>query len=470
MGPFQVSLPLGNEPLPRASDGDQNLPNAKQPLRFVKQPQLAHPFAYSYDLSIASSEASSAAAILDTQSNGTSSSQGVDSRSPCQSLTQHARSSEALFHLFPKLAPELRLKIWRETWEHRNVALIRQPLDNPDSNTQVIELLRLKHITITGYNWGVRYPNLISIMHNKYSKEDLMTITNSMVKSPSSLWVNRESRAETLRHFKLALGTPDGCPNIKAMGNPLSNVVGGLTNTYFNFNLDILVFTLHSPLSAAFSKADLSQLRRVSIPERAPVLPDFIKSPREALFIPELEIELENEQHETTYEFRRVWRILRKFFPALREIRLEPFYSCQRYHSPKVHSSSRLPDYHCTSCSFIQKSLDRWFPRLHTDRFSTSYPQQDLDRMLDHHNIMRPLFKEEKLVIGTVPGEGRGKGEDVTVTFRAIYDGEENPNILDLNQQRIDWDLVKRSCVIANLEHALGPPNTSIYSYMVYKI
>ncbi|KAI0838261.1 hypothetical protein F5Y06DRAFT_268960 [Hypoxylon sp. FL0890] len=224
--------------------------------------------------------------------------------------------------------------------------------------------------------------------------------------------------------------------------------------------------TRYSPLSAAFSKADLSRLTPISIPELVPALPDVV---------------LETEQYETTPEFGYVWRMLRTYFPSLRKIHLEPFYSCKLYGINRVPSTPlRLTvgdlnfdhyhaDRHCHSCFCLQLALKRRFRRLGIFNPWINSRRHDLDRMLDYHSIMEPVFKEEKFVIGTVPDEKGGKGEDVTVTFQVIYDRYEWSDILDLKQRRIDCDSVKRQCVVKTLQHALGPP-TLEYEYMIYKI
>lgn len=89
-----------------------------------------------------------------------------------------------------------------------------------------------------------------------------VTRTWSRTQLPVSLFVNFESRSETLRHFGVSW-----------------SLYGGFSHVYFNFDLDVLRLPLHGSLSLNFEKIDLERLRRISIPESVPPFSHFINGP-----------------------------------------------------------------------------------------------------------------------------------------------------------------------------------------------
>lgn len=79
-----------------------------------------------------------------------------------------------VFHPFSRLPIELRLEIWRMTWDSRNIGIVTKFIYSQDSDYYI-------HLDIT----------------------ELKTSTSP----PSTVFVNRESRTETLLHYRpLALG------------------------------------------------------------------------------------------------------------------------------------------------------------------------------------------------------------------------------------------------------------------------
>lgn len=245
------------------------------------------------------------------------------------------------------------------------------------------------------------------------------------------------------------------------------------------------MYPIHCPLSTSFWMADLRRLQKISIPELVPPLPDFYSQygpwSDDAIPYPDVFNHKEVVFH---HEFELVWYLLRKFFPAMRDIRLEPFHSCDRYDST---SYSQLTDpmdlefsdegladadYTCHACFNLQTAIDSAFPLIGADptqRVPDDFNaiQSDTDRVLDSRGIMQPVYKEETIVIGITPPEREGQeGEKVTVTFRAIYDEDQSSTVVDLLARRIDWDHVKRKCVARTLERAFGPPG--VYDYMTY--
>ncbi|OTA91341.1 hypothetical protein M434DRAFT_32789 [Hypoxylon sp. CO27-5] len=494
MQELQGTQTLGDKRPRSDSDNSRDLPGAK---RFVKQPSLSHPFAYR-DSQV--SKTPVLLSITDTLGTGpdrTSGPHGTDSQGLFQSLTQSTSEPEVQFHQFSRFPLEIRLKIWRETWEHRKVGLTRKAICTrvPRLTRLIIthktpaemSTLYLKHIAATRRYWGVKRRDEPDSYQGLLMEDDFHTRTSPTCKPPMSLWVNQESRRETAKHFEYTFILPDGYPTRGYMGDLWASTScrGGWTCVLFNFDLDILAFPLHSPLSTAFSRTDLFRLRRVSFPELVPVLPEFVN--HTGAFdqrLLELQPRPAMENPPKYPEFDRAWRFIQMCFPSLREIRLEPFYSCGRYSSTKAQPVRALGlvandpnfdpsnvDRHCNSCMNIQNSARTRFRRVGIKRpadASTDYLRCELDRMLDHYGIMEPIFKQEKLVIGTVPGAKEGEKEEVTVTFQTIHEGGESSDNLDLSKQKINWDYVKRKCVARSLLHSLGPPLSD--EYMVYNI
>ncbi|KAI1392308.1 uncharacterized protein F4822DRAFT_124280 [Hypoxylon trugodes] len=378
------------------------------------------------------------------------------------SLKDKVVNQSPLFPQFRKLPAELRLKIWRESWEPRDVVALRH-LDgmNGPSNKHLEpsgmlrggDALFRQHLSATLRTWGVsRGAQLSAGPLDLFMLNNFETSTWSTSKPPMSLWVNKESREETLTHYELALALPDG----------ESLVPGGHSKLYFNFNLDALVYPLHRSLSLAFSQYDLSRVIRISVPELVPALPIFAKwngpqGKNRSRTLPKVDDEDVAIWHP---DFRFAWRALRQWFPSLREIRLLPFYTCKYYHSNEPTPTHA----NCASCNGLHAEIARRFPHLSED---PQTPQYDLDRILDRIDIMQPVFKDETLVIGRVAGKRQGEYEAVTVTFRAIYEGDERPNILRLPNPGLNWDDVKRRCVVKTLEHVFAP---QLGHFMVYNI
>ncbi|KAI2637639.1 hypothetical protein GGS26DRAFT_544522 [Hypomontagnella submonticulosa] len=396
-------------------------------------------------------------------------------RNLVQHPAQPTTSQAGLFPQFSKLPPELRRKIWRETWEHRRVNVIRGSggislkVISGSSYSVDHKAVRVKHLRRTQQDWGIAensYEDLIM-------PYDIVTDTRSKQPPPLSLWVNQESRNETLMRFKVAFGLP-----------------GAKSTVLFNFDLDMLVFPLHNPLSSAFSVLDLRRLRYLTIPELVPMLPFFthITGPWDTM--PQRVLpQADNEDKQVCYpEFKYAWRLLRRYFPSLREIHLSGFIDCQRYTTtwrPRntplnlglpTHGnvSIRYVDGHCHSCSNIQNAADRFFPRT-----NALDPRTDLKRMLDRHGIKSPGIRRESLVIGRVAcEEGHGKEEDVLVTYRVVVQLKDAGAAQSQPSQSSDpdskkrlhdyWNFVKRKCIARTLEHALEPP--ADLDYMVYKI
>ncbi|XXH05900.1 hypothetical protein Hte_012342 [Hypoxylon texense] len=420
----------------------------------------------------------------------------VDCSCSCCSLSRQVAklsiSPPPLFPKFPQLPPELRLQIWRETWEPREVGMRRTLMGIRDTATgdddisitnfatERDRVIRLKHVNIAKHHWGV--PPYSEDKSDEFMHMDhqYRTVTVASVPPPVTHRVNRESRYETLLHYQFSWALTRGIVTSQT----------GQTNIIFNFNLDRLMYPLHCPLSTSFWMADLRRLQRLTIPELTPVLPDFYSQygpwSDDEIPFPDTFDHKEMVFHP---EFELVWHLLRKFFPALREIRLEPFTSCDRYYPT---SNCALPepinletgseglaeaDDICHACFNIQTAIDAAFPVIGVDpnRSWVEVPdfdqvQSDTDRILDSRGIMEPVYKDETIVIGLAPPEREGwEPEKVTVTFKSIYNTDTSyRGIVNLRDRAINWGHVKRTIVARTLERALGPPGT--YDYMTYKI
>ncbi|KAI0885949.1 uncharacterized protein GGS22DRAFT_159420 [Annulohypoxylon maeteangense] len=386
--------------------------------------------------------------------------------------------SGAGFPQFSRLPPELRFQIWRETWEHRDVNLTRGVgvfrLGEPYDDRREIDLYcyHLAHIRANQQHWDIQEHESHDCRYLRLPTKFVVT-TRSTTRPPLSLWVNRESRRETLRHFELALMLPDRCPTHTV---PCKHP-GSRTFVFFNFDIDRLVFPLHHPLQTAFTQLDLSRLRRISIPELAPALPKFAR--HNSLLerpAPHILPEVDGEDEAVCYgEFKYVWRLLRQWFPSLREIHLDKFTDCERYgHSKENPVSEHRRKYggyfnhglhaihRCHSCYKIHNSILRSFPKL---GLGLGY---DMDCIFEGHDIVEPVFEKQTLIIGQVKsGQGK-KDENVTVTFWAIHDASDHSSVFDLEKRGTDWAQVRRQVVAKTLEHALGPP--SKHEVMTYYI
>lgn len=207
---------------------------------------------------------------------------------------------------FSKLPCEVRTLIWELTWEPREVKVKRyivahkNDLDCPGNKTKIssrrrhwAKLLHSNAVKITEWD-GSPYVRAIGrkvivaqqqatdddddddddeeeeeeeekLSHNakklanrpdKIQQKDLQrvrTIATTSTKLPATFFVNRESRDVTLRRYPFAFALP-----------------GGESRVYFNFALDTLVLSRHAQLAHAFTKADLSRVRRISVPEVKP--------------------------------------------------------------------------------------------------------------------------------------------------------------------------------------------------------
>ncbi|ORY60581.1 uncharacterized protein BCR38DRAFT_476517 [Pseudomassariella vexata] len=373
------------------------------------------------------------------------------------------------FRRFNDLPSEIRCHIWRETWEHRTVTLSRyiyrtvlhgakyQIEDITAGNESSHRLMRIYASRLVRQIWG------INVNMPSKPREYLDTATWSATKPPPSLFINKESRAETLRHYEQAL-----------------YLAGGGSVCYFNFDLDIVRVPVHNAVGMVLHPKQFKRLQRISIPELSPALSSFANNVGQWdeaeittagwTIVPTIE-----DPPISFPEFGRVWRLLRWQYPNLREINLERFYQCNRYESTKT---SRLDypldlaarpqfrrisnfDDHCHSCFNIQKAIDQRFPQIIN---ATKGTQLDIWRILDHHQISEPVWRQKKLVIGTLPAENGRNEEKVTVTYWRVHSWSSGGSQVPTRQE----EQAERTCVVRSLERVFGAP--SRYDYVAYKI
>ena len=153
------------------------------------------------------------------------------------------------FRCFPSLPPELRRIVWRHTWRPRAVELSRVIVGARPSEEDL-------------ERWAQHILNQVwcdtQVLHgvscNRYQESfsgytPVKTITTTTTKPPISLLINSESRAETLRHYRLAFAS-----------------LGSESRVYFNFALDWLVLRSHVNPFLVASLSDLQKLENVLLP------------------------------------------------------------------------------------------------------------------------------------------------------------------------------------------------------------
>ncbi|KAK8024137.1 hypothetical protein PG993_012203 [Apiospora rasikravindrae] len=343
---------------------------------------------------------------------------------------------EKAFPQFSRLPPELRRLIWQHTWEHRVVTISRR---------------------IVAFKRGIPDPTRSEDPH--YEAEP-----------PVSLFVNFESRHETLLHFQTAFALD-----------------GNDAKIYFNPSLDSLNLPRHHPLGLCFEINDLQKLTSITVPELFPALPSFKKfaGPWDFHLYPAVKNAQIPPVVDGTVahypEFDRAWQLLRWRFPNLREINLEPVSDCKLHDSAPVflgytpldilaNPDPRLVDQCCLSCHNLQRGAARRFRQIGRN---TSY----LECIFDAYGFFGPpTYERKNVVVGTVKREGR-KDEDVTVSFWRIKRRREerqyefclpslpgpkpqpragqNELALPAYDSQFSYEL---KCIAKSLERFLGPP------------
>ncbi|KAI0106468.1 hypothetical protein GGR51DRAFT_171247 [Nemania sp. FL0031] len=129
---------------------------------------------------------------------------------PARRQRKQKPQQERVFHLFGRLPTELRLEIWKRTWEPRTVTLYP-----------------IEHGTFLRPRGG----NLL----------------------PASGYVNAESRSETLRYYKRCFDHGDKTDF-----------------RWFNFHLDTLCIATYTIYLSSLDPTELRQIQRLILPEDLP--------------------------------------------------------------------------------------------------------------------------------------------------------------------------------------------------------
>ncbi|KAI1876087.1 uncharacterized protein JN550_001583 [Neoarthrinium moseri] len=207
------------------------------------------------------------------------------------------------FTIFSFLPTELQLKIWRETWEERVVTISRKYHGPNVSVTADATEEQLKG----------RHSRAIREQEPFADGDKLLinTTTCSRATLSVTLWVSRQSRLETLRHYELCMGLP-----------------GGTTTVYFNFSLDTLRFPYSPLVPGSVQPRDLARVQKLAIPERCPYTSDFaqVVEKQRKLLEQDSDVAKENFQQIGARSFR----VLNTVVPSLREIWLDHFYESRR--------------------------------------------------------------------------------------------------------------------------------------------
>src|SRR3569833_2083553 len=173
-------------------------------------------------------------------------------------------TSPATFFYFSQLPVELRLQVYRASWESRNVFLSRRVVCDAEqlnvtmmmAEIHSVAAFYLRHARVApGAKQTVRdmaAGRFAKLLRDEEFRSEVVraipTLTTSRAAPPTTLFVSRESRRETLRHYRLAFDLP-----------------GGTTQVYFNFDLDRLCFNRHVDLWRALRWEDLTELRYLSL-------------------------------------------------------------------------------------------------------------------------------------------------------------------------------------------------------------
>lgn len=163
------------------------------------------------------------------------------------------------FRTFPV---EIRLMVWRASWEPRNVAISRSWKDKQPSSRQTLD--SYSRATLEN-DWedvkndaqtpaGLRRQladrpnrNPEQVGTTAYEK---FTVTKTNAQPPVSLWVDTESRLETLKYYRLSFGL----------------LAKGVSQVYFNFDIDALEIPRHIPLIGSMHRTDLAKIKSLIVP------------------------------------------------------------------------------------------------------------------------------------------------------------------------------------------------------------
>lgn len=149
-------------------------------------------------------------------------------------VCQHDNTTTTTKASFNTLPAEIRVKIYKMSWEPRRVTLARSWLAGPE------DLLDYAfHSRTEGRN-----------IYDFFEDGEVTTVSRSTAKPPVSLWINQESRYETLRYYEIAFACPKN----------------GSSHVYFNFQIDELEIRRHGDLQGIITGEHLARLKALVVP------------------------------------------------------------------------------------------------------------------------------------------------------------------------------------------------------------
>ncbi|KAI7785816.1 hypothetical protein LA080_005933 [Diaporthe eres] len=149
--------------------------------------------------------------------------------------TDVSRRDEATTKVtFKTLPAELRIKIYAMTWEPRRVVLTRSWLEGTEDLVEYEFYARTEQQNVYDF----------------FNEDDVTTVSTSTAPLPVTLWINEESRHETLRYYEIAFA----CPR------------NGSSEIYFNFQIDELEIRRHGSLKSIISREELARVKALIVP------------------------------------------------------------------------------------------------------------------------------------------------------------------------------------------------------------
>lgn len=146
---------------------------------------------------------------------------------------------------FSAIPAELRLAIYKRTWEPRRVPIYREWV-SPRSFKELRRRSRRQVKQVDDY----------------FGDTDITTVTTSSAQLPVTLWINAESRDETLRHYQISFARSRN----------------GRSHVYFNFDIDELEIPRHCSPLQAIGREELAKIRFLGMPASDVQYPAFLES------------------------------------------------------------------------------------------------------------------------------------------------------------------------------------------------
>lgn len=102
------------------------------------------------------------------------------------------------------------------------------------------------------HRWKEHAEAVGQMVDDFFEEGDVTTVTTGSAQMPVTLWINVESRSETLRHYQIAFARPKN----------------GRSHVYFNFGIDKLEIPRHGDLKQIISREELAKLKTLILPRR----------------------------------------------------------------------------------------------------------------------------------------------------------------------------------------------------------